>query len=189
MRCLTDSRLLPVLFAGSGCYGRHMAGGFQIGMARTLAVGLAALALTACGQTAPPMEPSGSVETPSIEPALDAIATAPNESWTCTYIGYAMRENEAPRPVIVRFMVDGDELVEGTFGQRYRILQNNQYALIAAWSIAEIEPGRSEPSIASWSIAIDKRNGFFSRVNLSAEPGRSGGARDGSCIRDQVARN
>jgi hypothetical protein len=120
---------------------------------------------------------------------LAAITTAANESWTCTYIGYAIRENQAPRPVIVRFTVDGDELVESSFGQRYRILQNNQYALIAAWSIAEIEPGGSEPSIASWSIAIDKRNGFFSRVNLIAEPGRSGSARDGSCILDQAASN
>jgi hypothetical protein len=164
-----------------------MAGRLQTGTAMALAIGVAALALAACGQTAPPIEPAA--EAPAAEPVAAEPAAAPGESWTCTYMGYAIRENEAPRPVIVRFTVEGDELVEGNFGQRYHILQNNEYALIAAWSIAEIEPTRSEPSIASWSIVIDKRNGFFSRVNLSAEPGRSGGARDGSCIRDQAAPN
>ncbi|MFZ4120822.1 MAG: hypothetical protein ACOYKM_04085 [Caulobacterales bacterium] len=161
-----------------------MVSSFQVGMAKALAIGAAALAMTGCGQPAVPVERSAPMEMPAAVPVAAEPTVASGESWTCTYMGYAIRENEAPRPVIVRFTVEGEELVEGSFGQRYRILQNNQYALIAAWSIAEIEPTLSEPSIASWSIVIDKRNGFFSRVNLIAEQGLSGAARDGSCIRD-----
>ena len=165
-----------------------MVGQLEVGFARAAAVGLISLVNAACGQTAPIVEPPAAAQSP-VEPVAVTPAAAAGESWTCTYIGYAIRENEPPRPVIVRFTVEGDELVDGTFGQRYRILQNNRYGLIAAWSIAEIEPTQSEPSIASWSVVIDKRNGFFSRVNLIAEPGRSGAARDGSCIRDQTPSN
>jgi hypothetical protein len=111
------------------------------------------------------------------------------EEWTCTYTGWAVREGDAPPQVIVRFTVRGGELVEGNYGQRLRILQNNEHALIAAWSFAKIEPGRSEPSIGSWSMLIDKRSGFFSRVILDARPGHSGSAREGTCIRGQSSPN
>lgn len=156
----------------------------QVGMAKALAIGAAALAMTGCGQPAAPVERSAPAEMPAAVPVAAEPTVASGESWTCTYVGYAIRENEAPRPVIVRFTVEGEELVSNRPGPRYRILQNNQYALIAAGSIAEIEPNHSEPSIASWTILIDKRNGFFSRVTLINQQGRSGAARDGSCIRD-----
>jgi hypothetical protein len=142
---------------------------------------IGALCIAACGQTAAPVEETAP---PVAAPEVAAPAAPTRESWTCSYMDYAIREGEAPRTVIVRFSVDGDELIDGSFGQRYRILQNNQHALIAVWSIAEVEPNRVEPSIAAWAIAIDKSNGFFSRVNLIGRPGESGFPRDGSCIRD-----
>ncbi len=142
---------------------------------------LAAL-LTACSEQAPTstQQPKTASQTPlSVPTPVDNV-----ESWTCSYRGYQIRENESPRAVIVRFTVDDQELVEGSQGQRYRILQNNEYGLIAAWSSSEVEPGKSDPTIAAFAIAIDKRTGFFSRVNLIARPDESGSPRDGSCIRD-----
>jgi hypothetical protein len=88
-------------------------------------------------------------------------ANAAGESWVCAYPGYSADN----RTVIERFTVDGDFLVEAEFGLRYKILQNNEFSIVAAWSISEIEPNHSEPSIGAFVVIIDKKDGSFRRSN------------------------
>jgi len=71
----------------------------------------------------------------AIVSSLIAGSANAQESWICTYPGYP--QNSAP--VIDRFRVDGETFIEDTFQLRYRILQNTPFAVVAAWSIAEIE--------------------------------------------------
>jgi hypothetical protein len=49
--------------------------------------------------------------------------------------------------------------VDDDFQQEHRILQNNQFGIIASWSISKIEPDHSTPSIGARTIIIDKRSG------------------------------
>jgi hypothetical protein len=73
-------------------------------------------------------------------------------------------------------------LIEDTFKLPYRILKNNDFGIIAAWSIAEIEPGMTQVSLGAFVVVIDKRTLDFRRSNvIMAEPGEA--TSYGSCIK------
>ena len=74
-----------------------------------------------------------------------AFASERNEAWICSWPGASAEQH----PVVMRFHVDGENLVEDRFNLPHRILQNTLYAIVAAWSIAEIEPHRTTPSIGA----------------------------------------
>jgi hypothetical protein len=89
-------------------------------------------------------------------------ANAATENWVCAYPGYL--DNKTP--VIMRFTVNGDSLVEeDRQGLRYKILQNNEFSIVAAWSISEIERNNAEPSIGAMVVIINKKDGSFRRSN------------------------
>jgi hypothetical protein len=91
-------------------------------------------------------------------------ANAATESWVCAWPSYL----DGKKPVIVRFKVDGEDLVEEEkFGLRYKILQNNEFSIVAAWSISEIErnQNKTEPSIGAMVVIINKKDGSFRRSN------------------------
>jgi hypothetical protein len=82
---------------------------------------------------------------------------AAQEIWTCTYPGLS----QGRRPVIVRYRQEDEFLMEDKWKERYQILQNNQFGLIAIWSISEIEGGNAEPSIGARTLVINKSSGEF----------------------------
>src|SRR5262245_27402070 len=80
-----------------------------------------------------------------------STASAADDTWVCAYPGYLGDK----KPVIVRFKIEGDDLVEQEqYGLRYKILQNNEFSIVAAWSISEIESSqnRTEPSIGAMVV-------------------------------------
>ena len=79
--------------------------------------------------------------------------------------------------MIVRYRQEGELLMEDKWKERYQILQNNQFGLIAIWSISEIEGGNAEPSIRARTLVINKF--LFSGAYLG---GTATQAR-GNCIR------
>jgi hypothetical protein len=81
----------------------------------------------------------------------------------------------------VKYHRDGDFLVETKWDQKYRILQNSPDGLIAVWSIAEIEPNHHAPSIATFSVMLEKKTRKFMFSNAVLDEGKSGTA-TGSCL-------
>ena len=83
-------------------------------------------------------------------------------AWVCSYPGTNPKES-----VVLNYVKAGDYMVEDHFGLRYRILQDSKYALVAAWSIAEMEPNSQEPSIGVFTIMIDKISKRYRRAVAS----------------------
>ena len=95
-----------------------------------------------------------------------AVPTAARagDVWTCTWPGFT----DDHRPVVARFKVQGDYLVEDDPLQgSYRILQNNENALIATLGSAAIPPGREKLTILSRTFLIDKSTGELVWANLA----------------------
>jgi hypothetical protein len=83
---------------------------------------------------------------------------------------------DGKKPVIVRFKVGGEDLVEEEkFGLRYKILQNNEFSIVAAWSISAIE--RNQNTLWSWSST--KRTAVSAGPMILGEEGDA--AALGSC--------
>jgi hypothetical protein len=97
--------------------------------------------------------------------------------WTCTWAGYG----NGSKPVISRFRIVGGDVVDDTFQQHYRILQNNTYGLVAAWSISEIEPNKRDPSVGAFLIVIDKQTNEFKTVTVTTRE-QNYAPRVGTCI-------
>jgi hypothetical protein len=100
--------------------------------------------------------PSAGAEVPS--------AAQDRETWTCHYIAASP---DGPLQITTTFQVVGDELAEVAtvpsglnFGERYKILENNDANIVAAISIAKIgDP--PPPGIGAVVIVIAKHNGLF----------------------------
>jgi hypothetical protein len=113
--------------------------------------------------------------------AASTCASA-DEIWTCTYPGFSQDR----RPVIQRYRQQGDilDVDQGSWREEYRMLENNQFGLVASSSISKIEPNQSEPSIGARTIVINKRTGEFLWSNLFlGEPDRVNSPVHGTCIR------
>jgi hypothetical protein len=105
-----------------------------------------------------------------------------DEIWTCTYPGLS----DDRRPVIVRMKQKGEFLVEEQFGTEYKILQNNEFGIVATMSLSKIERNldRSEPSIGARTYVIDKRTGELLWSNtFLRESDQVNAPVHGSCIR------
>jgi hypothetical protein len=78
-----------------------------------------------------------------VAPSAESFAA---ESWTCTYPGLLSRE-----PVTVSFVVEGDKLVQG-LGPDYKLLENNQYALIGVEHYSEFDQLKGAVRIFSSTV-------------------------------------
>ena len=96
------------------------------------------------------------------------------EVWNCTYIRGI---NEA---VLVRFEVSARDLIDAGTQERYRILQNNEYNLIATISISRNQEGQQEPAIGALSLEINKTTGEFWWKNTFAGVARA----HGRCLKE-----
>lgn len=97
---------------------------------------------------------------------VGAVPTAvqAEDIWTCTWPGFSPDH----RPVLTRFKVKGDLLIEDDpLQESYRILQNNEHAIIATMAFAAIPPGHSKLSILSRTFVIDKSTGELLWSNLT----------------------
>jgi hypothetical protein len=106
-----------------------------------------------------------------------SVTIADGEELICTYPGYS----NPPKPIIVKYRREGDFLVETKWDLKYRILQNSPDGLIAVWSIAEIEPNHHAPSIATFSVMLEKKTRQFMFSTAALDEGRSSTA-TGSCL-------
>lgn len=78
------------------------------------------------------------------------------EHWTCTYA------DDGAKPVSLSFELSPPELVEtALFHEHYRILQNNDYGVVAASSISIIQPGDTQPTVGVVTVIINKGTGEF----------------------------
>lgn len=97
--------------------------------------------------------------------AEDAASAAPaRQTWTCRYIAATP---DGPLQVTAKFQVVGDELAEVetiprdlNFGEKYKILENNDTDIVAAISIAKIGD-IPPPGVGAVVIIIAKQNGLF----------------------------
>ena len=126
---------------------------------------------------------------------VGAVPTAvqAEDVWTCTWPGFSSDH----RPVLMRFKVQGDFLIEDNslrtgeeplsssgshLPESYRILQNNENAVIATMAIAAIPPGHSKLSILSRTFVIDKSTGELVWSNLTlGEPDSANKPVHGTC--------
>jgi hypothetical protein len=93
------------------------------------------------------------------------------ESWTCSYRVYLTQ------PVIARFRVEADKLIEQTLNLEYKILQNSSSYILAVHLIDDARaPG-------AFVVIIDKRRGIFRRSNAILGDADDA-ARHGQCIKD-----
>jgi hypothetical protein len=108
---------------------------------------------------------------------------ATEEIWTCTYPGFSQDR----RPVIRRYRQQGEFLVvQDQWREEYRILQNNQFGIVASSSISKIETNqnKTEPSIGARTLIINKRTDeFLWSILYLDEPDRVNAPVHGACIR------
>jgi hypothetical protein len=89
--------------------------------------------------------------------------------------------------MLIRFEVAPPDLVDTSTQEHCRILQNNEFGLVATLSISEIEEGRQSPTVGAVSIAIDKGTGEFwwdTTIATSASRVADNGAARGKCLKD-----
>jgi hypothetical protein len=84
-------------------------------------------------------------------------ATAANaeEVWTCSYAPLSSQSVSA-EPKFLRFQLSPDGLIETTHGDHYRIVENNDYGLIATLPISTIEPGQNVPTVGAAIVVINR---------------------------------
>jgi hypothetical protein len=89
----------------------------------------------------------------SLAGATSAEAT---EAWTCTYtLGFT---NE---PQLKRFEISPPDLIDTGTNEHYRILQNNDYGIVATDTISEIQSGLKAPSVGAFTVVINKDTSEF----------------------------
>ena len=96
--------------------------------------------------------------------ALIAFASpvAATEVWTCTYT-YLTRAVVPTHtaPELVRFEVSPPDLIDTANHEHYRILQNNDYGLVATISWSELQNGLKSPVVGARTVVVDKGTGEF----------------------------
>ena len=84
-----------------------------------------------------------------------AASNAQAEAWTCTGVMEGFKE------AFRRFVVLKTEVIEAKTNEHYRLLQNNEYGLVATSSISEIEQGQDKPTVGASTVVIDKTTNEF----------------------------
>src|SRR5262245_14315914 len=80
------------------------------------------------------------------------IRASAGESWVCPYPSYHPTIEE---PVtVMRFDVEGDELVETEFQKRYKILQDNEFSIVAVASFSWKRSNDAEPEIGAFILLV-----------------------------------
>ena len=112
---------------------------------------------------------------------LTAANEAWAEAWTCT----AMMEG-IKGPFLFRFVVLGNEVMDARTNEKYRLLQNNEYGLVATYPFSDIVQGRSViPTVGATTIIINKATQEFRWEQATTGYVPSPDIRvNGKCIKD-----
>ena len=84
------------------------------------------------------------------------------EVWSCTYT--TLTRAVVPShtdPELVRFEVSPPDLINSANHEQYRILQNNDYGLVATTSWSEVQSGLKSPVVGARTVVVDKGTGEF----------------------------
>jgi hypothetical protein len=84
------------------------------------------------------------------------------EVWTCTYTYLVgLVTPTVSDPTLVRFEVSPSGLIETTSRDQYRILQNNEYGLVATVSWSEMQEGLDGAVVGARTLVVNKGTGEF----------------------------
>ena len=91
------------------------------------------------------------------------------DAWTCTYpflndrvqMDDAFFRFEIATPDLIETKAQKDLIIATPPGTHYRILQNNDYGLVATFSISGIVEGEKDPYVGATSVVINKTTGQF----------------------------
>ena len=85
----------------------------------------------------------------------------------------------------MRLQVSGERLIEARFQDGYRILRNNEYGLVAAFAIAQIEKDQQQPTVGAFTVVIDKGTGevWLSTI-MAGQSSVVNQSVNGTCLRD-----
>jgi hypothetical protein len=122
----------------------------------------------------------------SLARAASAEAT---EAWTWSHsvIVDPLSGNNPPfgQPEVTRFELSPPDLVYDQHQRRYHIVQNDDYALVAAASISQIKEGQGKPTVGAWTFAINKMTGELGLAVVWAAVGPfTGQAVHRTCLKD-----
>ena len=115
--------------------------------------------------------------------ACETLARAADrwtERWTCTYADLVAK------PVLLSFELSPPELVEtSVFHEHYRILQNNDYGVVAVASISKIEQGHALPTVGATTVVINKGTGeFWLATAIAGQPAAMNQPVHGNCLKN-----
>ena len=112
--------------------------------------------------------------------ATPAAAERWIERWACTYVDLV------GKPVLLSFELSPPELVEtALFHEHYRILQNNDYGVVAASSISIIHPGDTQPTVGAVTVVINKGTGeFWLATTIAGQPAAAHEPVHGNCLKN-----
>jgi hypothetical protein len=106
------------------------------------------------------------------------------EAWTCTYT-VPIGSGTVSDPVLTRFEVSPPDLIEAKHHHHYRILQNNDFGLVAASSISEIEEAQKDPTVGAFTVVINKRTGeFWLSTTIAGQAAVVNQPVHGKCLKD-----
>jgi hypothetical protein len=105
--------------------------------------------------------------------------SASAEGWTCTYLF-----SSGVQPTLIQFELSPPDLINTKLHEHYRILQNNDYGLVAVSSIAEIEQGKQQPTVGAATVVIDKGTGeFWLATAIAGQPSDVNQPVHGTCLK------
>jgi hypothetical protein len=118
------------------------------------------------------------------------------DAWTCTWpiLDAKLRESSA----LVRFEIATPDLIETKAeprdlmwltppGTHYRILQNNDYGLVATFSFSGLPEGAKDPYVGAISVVINKMTGQLLWAEATSTKNESrylSNTRTGKCLHD-----
>lgn len=114
--------------------------------------------------------------------AMLSIGAASAETIICSYEGYLNTGKSSPTgdQVIVEFKLNGNKAIEGKWNAEYQVLQNNQYGVVLAHTMAEQSRIYNRASVGGFFFAIDRASGAMTRNNVFTNDGDA--FRKGTCI-------
>jgi hypothetical protein len=97
-----------------------------------------------------------------------------------------MYTSPSGEPSITRFELSPPDLIDDQHQRRYRIVQNDDYALVATAPVSQIEKGQKDPTVGAWTVAINRVTGELGLavVWASIENPISSQTVHGKCLKD-----
>jgi len=71
----------------------------------------------------------------------------------CSYVGRAHAAG------LARFEVSPPDLIESELQEHYRILEKNDYGIVAASAAAQVKERAKKPTVGATTVVIDKGTG------------------------------